>query len=495
LGIKPLFYGENKGKLFFGSEMKAILVDKTFPRELDYDALASYFTLGYIPAPLSIFQRIRKLLPGHLMVVTKDGISLHKYWDLKFEPNREKDEEAFIEEFMAILEEAVKIRLMGEVPLGVFLSGGVDSSAVVALMSKTSNSGVNTFSIGFGGDIGGYLDEREYARLVANRYGTYHSEYEVLPEPEGLVETIIKAFDEPFADDSTIPSYFICKTAKEKVTVALSGLGGDEVFAGYERYLGFRLSHMYEKLPSFMREAMIRKFLEALPERADGHYTINHMKRFARSSSLPRALRYFGYISMLSGHLKDTFFAEPEKFKDSFQTCQNLIISYFNSSNAAYDQNSLDDLNRAFYCDVKTYLPDDILALTDRVSMQHALEVRVPFLDHKLMEFCATIPPELKLKWFRKKYLLKKALADLLPKNVIRHRKQGFASPMAKWLQVDLKPYVLQTLSGENLKRHSLFNTDTVNSILTDHFARREMNDKLIWAIVVFQKWFETYIA
>lgn len=497
LGIKPLFYGENRGKLFFASEMKAILDSESFPRELDNDALASYFTLTYVPAPLTIFKKISKLPPGHLMIVHKNGILIHQYWDLTFKPDRKKSEKAFIEECVAILEEAVRIRLVSEVPLGAFLSGGVDSSIIVALMSKVSNSDVNTFSIGFGGDIGGYLDERRYARLVAERYATNHEEYEVLPKPDGLVETIVRAFDEPFADDSTIPSYFLCKAAKENVTVALSGLGGDEVFGGYERYLGFGLSLLYEKLPLFVREDLIRKFIEILPERSDGHYTVNHMKRFVRSSSFPRDMRYVSYISMLNGRLKEDFFAEPETFRDSFRTCEDLVLSYINSSkaaDAADKHNTLNDLNRVFYCDIKTYLPEDILALTDRISMHHALEVRVPFLDHKLVEFCATIPPEMKLKWLRKKYFLKKAVADLVPRNVLQHRKQGFASPMASWLQADLKPYVLETLSERNLSKHGLFNLGTVNSILHDHFRRREIHDKLIWSMIIFQKWFDIYI-
>lgn len=497
LGIKPLFYGENRGQLSFGSEMKSILADNSFPRELDYDSLASYFTLTYIPAPLSIFKGIKKLLPGHLLIVNKNGFKIKKYWDLVFKPDRKKPENVFIEEFMAILEKAVQIRLMSEVPLGAFLSGGIDSSTVVALMSKVSSSAVKTFCIGFGGDIGGYLDERKYARLISDRFGTFHREYEVFPNPEGLIETIIEAFDEPFADDSTVPSYFVCKTAKENVTVALSGLGGDEVFAGYERYLGFGLSRIYEKLPLYIKESLIRRFIETLPERADGHYTVNHMKRFVRSASLPEDLRYFSYISTLNGNLKKTLFAEPEKLEDSLKACRDFILSYFNSSNvinASCDDTPLDILNRALYCDIKTYLPEDILTLTDRISMNHALEVRVPFVDYKFVEFTATIPPEMKLNWYRKKYLLKKAVANLLPKEVIKHRKQGFASPMSKWLQVDLKPYVLETLSKQNLNKHGLFNHSTVDTILSSHFNRKEIYDKLIWSLVIFQKWFDRYM-
>ncbi len=491
LGIKPLFYAEYKGSFYFASEMKAILEDHDLPREIDEIALTNYFMLSYIPAPLSIFKDIKKLLPGHTLTWKAGKSVLRKYWDLMFIPDRGKNEEYFIQGFMELLQEAVKIRLISEVPLGAFLSGGIDSSTVVALMSRIDESPVKTFSIGFGGDIGGYLDERKYAKLVAERYKSDHMEYEVVPNPEGLIEKIVRAFDEPFADDSTIPSFFVCKMAKENVTVALSGLGGDEVFAGYERYLGFRLGQEYQKLPSFVREGMIRRVVENLHEREDGHFTVNHMKRFVRSASLRPDLCYLGYISKMNSSISRSFFSDADRYEKHFRSCQDLVLSYFNSPNVS---GGADSVNRAFYCDIKTYLPEDILAVTDRMSMQHALEVRVPFLDHKFMEFCATIPPEIKMKWFRKKYLLKKAVKNLLPGPVLSHRKQGFVGPMAQWLKNDLKPYVLETLSENNMKKHGMFNSDTIQRILDEHFSGKEIHDTLIWSMIVFQTWFSLYI-
>jgi len=491
LGIKPFFYGEQNGSFYFASEMKAILAVPDFPREIDEVALTTYFALSYIPAPFTIFKGIKKLLPGHTLTLRGGRTSTRKYWDLPFAPVEDQDEEYFIERFMELLQEAVKIRLISEVPLGAFLSGGVDSSTIVALMSRVSDSPVRTFSIGFGGNVGGYLDERKYARLVADRYGTDHREYEVLPRPEGLVEKIVRAFDEPFADDSTIPSFFVCKTARENVTVALSGLGGDEVFSGYERYLGFQLGRIYGKLPYIIREGLIRKVVENLPERRDGHYTVNHMKRFVRSASLRPDLAYLGYVSKISSSMRGALFSDPDRFETHFQRCQDLVLPYFNSPDVS---NGPDSLNRAFYYDIKTYLPEDILALTDRMSMHHALEVRVPFLDHKLMEFCATIPPGMKTRWFKKKYLLRKAVRHLLPGPVLQHRKQGFASPMAQWLKHELKPYVRETLSRENLKKHGLFHYDTVQVILNEHFSGKEIHDTLIWSMVIFQRWFDLYI-
>ena len=489
LGIKPLFYAEHKGRFYFASEMKAILADQSFPRDLDELALTSYFTLSYIPSPLTIFTGIRKLSPGHTLTWESGQIKIHKYWDLYFAPDRSKSEKYFIEGFLDLFQESVRIRLMSEVPLGAFLSGGIDSGAVVALMSMASSQPVNTFCIGFGGDTGGYLDERKYARMVAERYSARHREYEVLPKPESLVEKIVRAFDEPFADDSTIPSYYVCKIARENVTVALSGLGGDEVFAGYERYLGFQLRGIYNRIPRILREKFIQNFVERLPERADGHYTINHMKRFVRSGSLPADLCYMGYLSILNKNLKKSLF--PDRFKRYHEGCNDLILDHFNSANVNGGSNSLD---RALYCDLKTYLPEDILAVTDRMSMHHSLEVRVPFIDHKLVEFCACIPWEMKMKWFRKKALLKKATRSILPREVIQHRKQGFVGPMAQWLKNDLKGFTLETLSEKNLKKHDLLNYHVIKKVLDEHFSGKEIHDTLIWSILIFQKWYDMYI-
>lgn len=490
-GIKPLFYAESGERFYFASEMKAILADPNVRRDIDEEALASYFSLSYVPAPMTIFKAIRKLLPGYTLTWQDGRIAIRQYWDIMYIPDRGKSEGYFANRFLELFHESIKIHLMSDVPLGAFLSGGIDSSIVVAAMSMVTDQPVNTFCMGFGGDVGGYLDERGYARMVADRYRANHREYEVEPNPKGLVEKIVRGFDEPFADDSTIPSYFVCKIAKENVTVAESGLGGDEAFAGYERYLGFRLREVYGCFPKFFREQMVRSLIDNLPERSDGHYTINHMKRFVRSASLDDGPSYFGYLTILNPTIQESFFADRVRFRKHLQVSKDLMLQHFCQVAV---ENHHDILNRAFYCDIKTYLPEDILAVTDRMSMHHALEVRVPFLDHPLMEFCATIPPEMKMKWFKKKYLLKKAVKAFLPKEVINHRKQGFVGPMAQWLKNDLKPYVLETLSEKNLAKHGYLNHGTVRNILDEHFSGREIHDTLIWSLVVFQRWFDLYI-
>ncbi len=492
LGIKPLFYAHHNHQFYFASEMKAILSEPSFPRRLNKRALSCYFTLSYIPDALTIYEDIYKLLPGHTLTWKAGNIRIRKYWDLFVHPDYGKSEEYFVDGLLERLHEAVEMRLMSEVPLGGFLSGGIDSSMVVANMSRSSRTPVNTFCIGFGGKTGGYLDERPFARMVADRYATRHRSYEVIPKADGLVETIVRAFDEPFADDSAIPSYFVCKIARENVTVALSGLGGDEAFAGYERYLGFMLHSGYARLPSSWRRSLIPKMIGKIPERSDGHYTINHLKRFVRSGALPPDEAYFGFLSIMPPGLSRLLFSEPQAHEQYYSDCRELILKHYHSANVAENSHPL---NRVLYCDIKTYLPEDILAVTDRMSMQHSLEVRVPFIDHLFLEFAATIPAEMKMSWWRKKYLLKKAAAQLLPQPVIRHRKQGFVGPMAQWLKGDLKPYVLEALRKDKIASQGVLNPTTVQRILSEHFDGKEIHDTLIWSILIFQKWHDIYIS
>lgn len=491
LGIKPLYYGQHNQNFYFASEMKAILYDASFPRRLNRRAATCYFTLSYIPDTLTIYEDIHKLLPGHTLTWKAGSVNIRKYWDLYVRPDYGKSEKYFVDRLLAQFHEAVDIRMISEVPLGGFLSGGIDSSLVVASMSGASHNPVNTFCIGFGGSTGGYVDERPYAQMVAERYRTNHRTHVVIPMADGLVETIVRAFDEPFADDSAIPSYFLCQVARRNVTVALSGLGGDEAFAGYERYLGFMLYRGYSQIPINWRRSYLPRIIGMIPERSDGHYTINHIKRFIRSGALPADEAYFGFLSIAQPELGRKLFSNSEDYVHYHQDCRDLILKHFKSSNVPKDVHLL---NRALYCDIKTYLPDDILAVTDRMSMQHGLEVRVPFIDHKFLELTATIPVEMKMRWMRKKYLLKKAAAQLIPRPVIRHRKQGFVGPMAQWLKRDLKPYVLENLSPDKIKRHGLLNPSTVQRILEEHFSEKEIHDTLIWAMLIFQKWYENYV-
>jgi asparagine synthase (glutamine-hydrolysing) len=487
LGIKPLFYSILPDKIVFASEMKALLQGGAVSKEIDFSALDAYFTYSYIPSPLTIFRSVRKLDPGHFIKCDAKGIRIEQYWDLQFNPDHRKSEEDFAEEFLQRFDESVRIHLMSEVPLGAFLSGGIDSGLMVAVMARHMNAPVQTFTMGFGGRIGGYLDERRYAKQIAERYRADYHEFEVHPKLEEILGFIVRAFDEPFADDSVIPTHYICKLAKEHVTVALTGLGGDELFGGYERYLGLTLSQFYEKIPSLLTKGMIQPLVEGIPEQKSGHYLINHLKRFIRSADADPSVRYQRYLSSLDDSVKGIFYSKAVQKEINAAQTERLGTRYFDASRS--DQL----LDRAFYQDFRMYLPDDILALSDRLSMYHSLELRVPFVDHKLVEFCATIPASMKIRFFKKKYLLKKIARPFLPSQVIDHRKQGFASPMASWLRNDLRSYSNDLLSEANLKKHGFFESRYVKKLLDDHMERRESRDKLIFSLMVFQKWYDQY--
>ena len=491
LGIKPLFYYQLNNSFIFSSEIKSILNLPGISKSIDYNGLASYFKLSYIPAPLTIYKNIKKLLPGHTLTYQTGKIKINKYWDLKISSFKSNSEKYYIDNFMEILNESIKLRMISDVPIGAFLSGGIDSGLVVALMSLSSEAPINTFTMGFGGNIGGYLDEREYAKQISKKYKTIHKEYEVIPEHSGILDKIVQSFDEPFADDSVIPSYYVSQIARKNVTVALSGLGGDELFAGYERYLGFELGRYYKQLPAFIRKNIINKLINNLHERADGHYTINHLKRFIRFSDDRGDLRYLGFISKMDNYFQRNLFNNSSNFQADFEQVDNIVLSYFNSPNV---ENDHDNLNRALYTDIKMYLPDDILTVTDRMSMHHSLEVRVPFIDHKLVEFVANIPSSLKIKWFRKKYLLKKASRKILPSSILNHTKQGFVGPTSTWLKNEMKPLVLNILSQKNLNKHEFLDHNSVKKILNEHFAGKEIHDSLIWSLIIFQKWYDSYI-
>ena len=487
IGIKPLFYSILKGgQLVFASELKALLHHSSVNRGINLQSLDLFFAYGYIPAPFSIYKDIKKLLPGHLIKINSNGISVKKYWDLYFRKDRDKSEKYYIERFEEIFSDAVSMRLISDVPLVAFLSGGIDSSLIVSQMAGVMSDSPNTFTVGFSGDVGGFMDERPFARVLSKKYNCNHREIDVTPDINLILDKIVDAFDEPFADDSVIPSYYICRFAKETVSVALTGLGGDELFGGYERYLGFRLSLLYDSIPKFISNTFVSPIVSSLREQKSGHYIVNHMKRFVRASGQYLPERYASYISTIGKENRTELYAPQISDQINFDFTTEVMTAYFNSS-----ENALEPMDRMFYQDIKTYLPDDILALTDRIGMHHSLELRVPFTDHVLMEFCATIPDNMKIKNFKKKYLLRKIARKYVPNEIVSHRKQGFASPMAAWLKTDLKDLCNELLSKERIEKGGIFNSKFVRRILNEHLSRQELHDRLIFSMIVFQKWQE----
>jgi asparagine synthase (glutamine-hydrolysing) len=487
LGIKPLHYYFDGRRFIFGSEIKSILQHPAVSTRINWTALDAYFAYGFIPAPLTIYANIHKLRPGHRLIVDANGLRDEQYWDVDFEPKLTGSESDIGAEFLDRLRESVDMRLISEVPLGAFLSGGVDSSLIAALMAQSSAQPIKTFTIGFSGETGNFLDERPYAREVSSRYHTDHREFVVSPSVEEALDVALDAFDEPFADDSLIPTHHICQLARHHVTVALTGLGGDENFAGYERHLGFRLSTLAERTPWRQIAGLARPLVNAMRESRSGHYRINHLKRFLQAAHLPSGKRWGSYMTILSQDQRRRLFQPDIAREIDFDRVDHMGYAYFEQARAS------DPLDAALYQDLKFYLPDDILALTDRVGMWHSLELRVPFVDHTLVEFCARIPAGLKLSLpsGRKKHLLKRVAEPLIPASVLRHRKQGFASPMAMWLRGSLRGYVERALHPAEVQRSGILNPAMIQEEMGAHQRRDSLNDKLLFTVLMFERWWK----
>ena len=375
------------------------------------------------------------------------------------------------------------MRLLSEVPLGAFLSGGIDSGLLVAAMARASPQPVNTFTIGFGGSTGNFLDERPIAREVAAQYRTRHTEFVVRPNVQEALDVALDAFDEPFADDSVIPTHHVCQQAAQHVTVVLSGLGGDENFAGYERTLGFKLSALAASAPLRPLAVLIRPLVHALREEKGGHYRVNHLKRFMDGIDLTPSRRWQSFTQVFSEKERRALYTSDVAKEIDFDAVDRATRSYFERVESG------DPLDGALYQDIKLFLPDNNLALTDRVGMWHSLELRVPYIDHTLVEFCARIPASLKLRRGQKKYLLREAARHFLPQSVFNQRKQGFAAPLAAWLRGDLRAFVEDMLAEPAIARSGALQSQEVTRRLVEHRERRRLNDKQIFAMLMFQMW------
>jgi asparagine synthase (glutamine-hydrolysing) len=489
IGKKPLYYHLGKGRILFASEVKALILDRSIPREIDPIALDSYLSFGYVPSPLSIFKAIRKLPPAHIAVCRPGHFSVRQYWHLDMDNEAPpQSEKGIVENLRALFDEAVQLRLTSDVPLGAFLSGGVDSSAVVASMaSLVENGPVKTATIGFSEKR---FDEMEYARIVADQYQTDHAEFVVNPDALGVLEEIVWHLDEPFADASAIPTYYVSKMAKQKVTVALSGDGGDEIFAGYiNRYYMNRFEDsIRRKIPSFLKQNILGPMGEIYP----------------KADFLPRPFRLKRFLSNLSHTFEQAYFRDmsfyflPEMKKKLYQPEFKTAIKDFSAFDILGDhfkvnQNS-DITTRVQYVDIKTYLPEDILVKVDRMSMAHSLEVRAPILDHKLMEYVGSLPSRLKLKGKESKYIFKKMLEDRLPPNILYRKKQGFSIPLASWLRNEMRGFVEETLFSTQNGLSTFFNPKYIEGMWRSHLSGRQDYAYPLWGIMMFSLWKKKFL-
>jgi asparagine synthase (glutamine-hydrolysing) len=472
-GIKPLYYRHVGDELRFASELRAL------PRgEIDLDALEAFLAFNSIPAPYSIFRAVRKLPAGHILVWEDGAVTLERYARpgpaLEHEL-RDGDEAELVEELRARLRDSVRAHLLSDVPVGVLLSGGVDSAALAAFAAQETPEAVHTFTIGFEERS---FDERADARLVAERYGTEHHELLVRPEPELLLRALAEAFDEPFADSSALPTYLVSQLAAEHVKVALSGEGGDELFGGYYTYLA---DLMADRLAPFTRAA--RPLVEALPASTRKASLDYKAKRFVRAAHLPPLERHHGWKEIFTADAR----AELTGRRTAFDPVDVYRTRYAETAGAP-------ELARLQDVDFGVYLVDDLLVKTDRASMAHSLEARVPFLDPLVTNLAFALPTRLKVRGLAKKVLLRKAVEPLLPDKVVHGRKRGFSIPAAAWLRGELEPFAREVLAPENLRRQGFLQPEPVTRLIDEHVAGREDWSRQLWGLLAFTLWYERHV-
>lgn len=481
LGIKPLYYCLlPSGRLAFASELKALRVLPDLPRKLDVRAVEDYFALGYVPEPRTIYRDVFKLAPGHTLLCTRNaGLPAQRqFWDVAFRPLAAASEAALREEMLHRLREAVRIRMVAEVPVGAFLSGGVDSSAVVAMMAGLQDAPVNTCAIGFDDR---QFDESDYARRVAAQYHTNHFERRVASDDFDLLDTLAELYDEPYADSSAIPTYRVCELATQRVTVALSGDGGDENFGGYRRYRW----HMNEErlrglLPLGLRRPLFGALGRLYPK-ADWAPRVFRAKTTFEALARSSVDAYLHSVSLTSEAQRRDLFSE------ALQTeLQGYSVRELFHRHAAHCPSD-DPLAMIQYLDMKTYLPGDILTKVDRASMAHSLEVRVPLLDHELVDWVSGLPSSVKLRGQEGKYLLKKGLEGMLPQDVLYRDKMGFAVPIGKWFRGPLRERLRSALLEGDMAASGLFRQSVVEKMIADHESGRREYSAPLWSMLMFQ--------
>ena len=483
LGIKPLYYADHRGQLVFGSEIKALLQHPAIEARPNAEALGHFLSLKYVPAPQTMFDGIHALPPGTVLVCDEHGPKVHSYWHLRFAQggHASRSQASYEDELASLLRESVKLHLVSDVPFGAFLSGGIDSSTIVALMSDLLSAPIKTFSVGFDGD-GAAFSELPYARLVAERYGTDH--HEIVVSGRDLVEraeTVVWHLDQPIADPATLANYMVSELARRHVKMVLTGEGGDELFAGYARHAGDKLSPLFRPLPAALKAAALAVALR-LPRLQRPKLALHAL---CQPDETSRLVNWFPLFSpdMKSALLTDDFKAEL----DGSSTAR-----VFADCLARTD--ATDPLSRMLFIDTSLWLPDDLLARGDKTSMAASIEARVPLLDHKLVEFAASVPAHLKVKGFTRKYLLKRVARSLLPPQIISRKKQGFPVPLSVWFRKEARSFVRDVLSPAAVRRRGVFSPRYVQALI----ERNERGDvdggAWLWALVNVELWYRLFI-
>lgn len=481
LGKKPLHYAFHKGNLYFASEIKSILAVAPELAKVNPQGLLEYLYYGYVPDPITAYTGICKLPPGHILEFQDGKIRTRQYWDLpQYNTHAPKNEEECLEELEQRLFEATKIRLISDVPLGAFLSGGTDSSTVVAMMARASSTPVKTFSIGFEKDD---FNEAHWARVVAKKFNTDHHEMILEPDVVQTVAHLTSSLEEPFGDSSMLPTYYVSQMARQHVTVALSGDGGDEMFAGYDRYRIHDERRIFEQIPGWARKFFRDQVFPRLPNSMQG-------RKFSYNVSLPWQERYIDHLSFLPAFERDTPLLSPDfrRILNDNDDPANVLRRYFAQAPAK------DPVDQLLYVDTKTYMVADILTKVDRMSMLNSLEVRVPILDHLFVEWVAGLPPEWKLRGKQQKYILRKLAERVgVPHEAIYRQKQGFSLPLVHWMRNELKDMLMILLEPGTLER-GYFDANGVRKLMDDHLVRGKTMTGRIWRLLMFELWHRNFL-
>lgn len=486
VGKKPLLYALTKKELIFASEFSALLCHPDVSREINPEAIHYYLSFACVPAPLTAYKAIKKLEPGHTLRFGSNGeIRIERYWQPDFSKKTKLSEAEAGERTIEVLREAVRVRLMSEVPLGAFLSGGIDSSAIVALMSEQSSGPVQTFSIGFEEQD---FSELHYARRVAEHVGADHHEFIVRPNALEVLPTLVEHYGEPYADSSAIPTYYVAKETRRSVTVALNGDGGDECFAGYERYAAMRLAERYRRLPGLVRGPLIQQAINLIPSSEIHRSRLRDVKRFLESASLSPLERYARWVSVFKAKARDELYTEEFRQRVAGHEPVDFLAPWFAQANGA------GVVDAVLLADMMTYLPNDLLVKVDIASMAVSLEARSPFLDHHVIEFAASLPENLKLRGLTTKYILKRALRKILPQENLQRRKMGFGVPLGHWFRGEMQGFLRETLLAEKSLRRGFFKPEIVTRMVEEHTRGQKDYAPQLWTLLMLELWFQRFI-
>jgi asparagine synthase (glutamine-hydrolysing) len=485
VGKKPLLYAQIEGDLIFGSEFSSLLLHPQISRDVNLEALDHYLSFMCIPAPMTAYRAIKKLEPGNWLRWRKGEVTVQRYWQPDFSKKLKINEQEAGEQTVEILRDAVRCRLMSEVPLGAFLSGGIDSSAVVALMSQESSERIKTFSIGFDEQD---FSELHHARRVAEHVGAEHHEFIVRPDAIEVLPLLVEHYGEPYADSSAVPTYYVARETRKHVTVALNGDGGDESFAGYERYAAMQLAERYRKLPNFLRESVIQEVVARVPASELGRGRVKAFKRFLQAASLPKVDRYMRWMSTFNNDLKTSLYSDSFRHELHGTQPVDLLRPWFAHVNGS------GIVDAALQADIMTYLPNDLLVKVDIATMAVSLEARSPFLDHHVIEFAASLPEKFKLRGLTTKYLLKKILRRLLPSENLNRRKMGFGVPIGHWFRGTMQPFLRDVLLSERATSRGLFKPEVVRSLIDQHTRAERDHSHQLWTFLMLELWFQRFI-